>query len=457
MMRSTLELVDYFNNNYHKTKSPMVTANTNKTPLIKSAQSILLAFFLIMPLSGSITLFAYLAVLQVLFVIACAVIPQGAFNIADNKGITTIVYAWMLSISISWVLLLFNQDAIIQAKLAGSLRQAFIILQVLFFYQVCKLCSINNTLPNKLLYAFCLGCISIFCIHFFVLYRTPSMNSRQWFYTPLLAGHIRDIAILAESASIILLCISIHSKKTLSFITFILALLICLTFVIWSGGRAAMVCVSAIYLIILLYYSYQKRTITKKCLYLALVFIIAWPMAQSLAIFDWNGLERFQNQINTVTTNPNDTSTLTPEALSTGRLSVWKWSLDAFTEKPFFGLGPYGFFFIEARADSGFTPDQPHNILIQSLVEWGTIGTILFFTLLGATFWQSLKLLKTAWRTQNTAFLAAFFTLILLSLRSLTGGAYWNYQSTLCVVLLYAIIFQAIPKLQRAKQSKTAK
>ena len=60
------------------------------------------------------------------------------------------------------------------------------------------------------------------------------------------------------------------------------------------------------------------------------------------------------------------------EAL-TGRLQMWRHVWEAWRPHPFFGLGPDGYLFIEPSLYGV----QPHNFILQSLVEWGIPGTLL--------------------------------------------------------------------------------
>ena len=76
------------------------------------------------------------------------------------------------------------------------------------------------------------------------------------------------------------------------------------------------------------------------------------------------------------------------------RFNLWKYGFILFSENLFFGKGPGGFA-VAAYNDyyaqktygdllitNHFTHNHPHNFVIQFLVEWGIIGTLLIFILL---------------------------------------------------------------------------
>ena len=76
------------------------------------------------------------------------------------------------------------------------------------------------------------------------------------------------------------------------------------------------------------------------------------------------------------------------------RLNLWKYGYFIYLENPYFGKGPGGFA-IAAYNDfhanksygdliinKSFTHNHPHNFIIQFLIEWGVVGTLLIFTLL---------------------------------------------------------------------------
>ena len=93
-------------------------------------------------------------------------------------------------------------------------------------------------------------------------------------------------------------------------------------------------------------------------------------LSQQVSLFEWNGFHRHLTPIE----KPITTTELSNiNQISTGRSEMWALSLQAMSASPWFGLGPYGYFFIENRSYG----DQPHNFLIQFLVEWGVIGTLL--------------------------------------------------------------------------------
>lgn len=64
---------------------------------------------------------------------------------------------------------------------------------------------------------------------------------------------------------------------------------------------------------------------------------------------------------------------------TSGRSALWKTALAEWGQRPWFGLGPDATAFILAP----FGHIQPHNFVVQALVEWGLVGTAAFIVLLG--------------------------------------------------------------------------
>ena len=130
----------------------------------------------------------------------------------------------------------------------------------------------------------------------------------------------------------------------------------------------------------------------------------------------------------------------TPKQESSGhRKEMWAKAWQAFKRAPAIGLGPNGWFFSPERTLAKAVQDQPHNIFLQTLVEWGIIGSSLFFAMLFGFILPQLKTFRTSISCSDRGYIIAGSSLLVLSLHSLTSGTYWNFQSVSLLVLVYAI------------------
>jgi O-antigen ligase len=111
-------------------------------------------------------------------------------------------------------------------------------------------------------------------------------------------------------------------------------------------------------------------------------------------------------------------------------------SLKAFWAEPWLGLGPYGYFFIPERVYD----DQPHNFIIQFLVEWGVLGAGCMFALMLACFVFVLKRLPGAFKNQKVSFIMASTIICVLTLHGLTGGTYFKIQPLTFLSIAYAVV-----------------
>lgn len=79
----------------------------------------------------------------------------------------------------------------------------------------------------------------------------------------------------------------------------------------------------------------------------------------------------------------------TANAVTSGRVDLWGGSFRALLARPLFGYGEAQFITVVPESQKIFY--HPHNALLQSLVQWGGVGTVVF-VLLGAMLWWRLMI-----------------------------------------------------------------
>lgn len=128
------------------------------------------------------------------------------------------------------------------------------------------------------------------------------------------------------------------------------------------------------------------------------------------------------------------------EALSSDRLSIWKLALTDVLHHPLFGLGPEGYLYGSGTHFHGFL--HPHNFVLQSLVEWGIPGTLLFALILVRLLWPAYHSARA--QGADVTYKVLFWAIAIFLVYSLvTGNLYIPFSLFLFVVCLALITARA--------------
>ena len=442
----------------------------NNAQLLKTL-TLLTAFSI--PLCGTMGLFTLLAGLLLAIIIIAAVakdkpLKQGLLQI---KQANTIAYysglLWLGFTFISLIIVLLSEHTVIR-KIAGLGRQLYIVLEIGFALVLIDQIK-RQLIPAKhLLYALIIGFFTLITYQAFAIYSYPINQVSFWSWTPLMAPNIRDTGTQAAAITTICFCLTLfspciikptstaHKKSRLTGLLFLTITTLSWTYLMWTGGRTG----NAIILLTLPLISGFSLLLSKdKGKGFLLTFItgfLAFQLCTQLTVYEWNGIHRIKNQfagnIFNLTENKHNnkgSSELQTSAKETKeeklghRSMMWAGAWQAFKRSPIIGLGPNGWFFSPEKEASGAVQDQPHNLILQALVEWGAIGAGLFFIMLASLILPKLKQLPLALTTypQETSqvIIISVSTIFVLSLHSLTSGTYWNFQSVSLVVLIYSL------------------
>ena len=141
--------------------------------------------------------------------------------------------------------------------------------------------------------------------------------------------------------------------------------------------------------------------------------------------------------------------------LTLDRINLWKYGYAIFLENPYFGKGPGGFaiaayndFYAQKSygdlaIDVTFTHNHPHNFIIQFIVEWGIVGTLLIFILL---IMLSIKSLRYFFMFKKHHLLISGLSVIGLTIHGLVDGALYHATFTFYFVLFLSILCAEISK-----------
>ena len=121
---------------------------------------------------------------------------------------------------------------------------------------------------------------------------------------------------------------------------------------------------------------------------------------------------------------------------STGRIDVWKFSIEKIIENPFWGLGPMHFSYM------GIDPiwSTPHNLILQSAGEWGipAVLTAISLSLLGLYkfFVQSLKIKEKVNESQQYIRISLLTAIVSALIHSMVSGVFNSQLSQLLFTIL---------------------
>ncbi|WP_417819034.1 O-antigen ligase family protein [Tritonibacter scottomollicae] len=146
---------------------------------------------------------------------------------------------------------------------------------------------------------------------------------------------------------------------------------ISLALAIWSGTRGSLIAVFAALSLSALFKKELRTSHFGGWLMASLIvgIAIAWALAIPHEAFGFGRI------IGSIHENYD-----TVNKLSSGRGEMWAGTINKILERPIFGYGERQFQFIVPEAQGGFK--QPHNFILQYLLQWGFVGAGIFFYLI---------------------------------------------------------------------------
>ncbi len=204
---------------------------------------------------------------------------------------------------------------------------------------------------------------------------------------------------------------------------FILTWLI--AYLCFLGGRMSMISVLLGFSLLILTLHHKKMPL--KSIIGVMIISIGGGilLCELLSYYPWNGLfGSIQRTVETDSINE----------LSSNRLAVWKATFNPILENLWFGLGPQGYYFMPGRVFGV----QPHNVILQFLVEWGVIGSVSFIWLLLRLFIRGLRF-NLQPKAVNPYTLSAGACICTLTLNALTDGLYYHTQPSVYLAIAFAL------------------
>jgi O-antigen ligase len=224
-------------------------------------------------------------------------------------------------------------------------------------------------------------------------------------------GYFVMVASIATSTYILL---SSEDRKyyILSGLTF--------AFLVWIGGRGAVIAFTSTMLLLIALLVYLKQLKIRLLFFLLISLFIGCLLSIPLNIYHWNGLIRFVSD--------NEGLMGLQSSSSLARLELWSESIELFLAKPLLGYGPEAHHF---NTQIGYL--QPHNFILQWLVEFGLLGTMCLLYLIYSILIKALKQSLVSTTAINKV---SLFCAIGLLIQALVDGNLYHGAPTALFVLL---------------------
>lgn len=360
------------------------------------------------------------------------------FSVLDHlksrhKTAWFLLWGWLAASSISLILVLVSNTGLLHKGLA-TYRHFSILLFMLYVFALARFCSINRLSHIHIFTALTAGMMMLLFLYVLIYHFGPTPNPRIWGYFPPLGSHVRNIGNVAAVTCVITSMILINNifKSRLHNCLMAASALSIWSFLVWNGGRSSMAAAIITSVLLMIFSLYFAKARIRACLLVIAIIVAGFATGDHMSVFRWNGLQRSTHVIQT---NAAENSALANDAFTSGRMTMWSISLNELKKSPWFGLGPYGYYFIPGKTFD----DQPHNLIIQFMVEWGIIGTSFMLGLLGYCAFYGLKQLPSAFRERDFSYIAGASVILLLTLDSMTAGTYFKMQPMICIATAYAV------------------
>jgi len=310
--------------------------------------------------------------------------------------------------------------------------------------------------------AFAIGLIFMVCFHIFV-YQNNTISAYEWMHRPPLGPNIRDQDKMAGISSLIFMVLLFCQEQFLQATraekirqcAIMLGLAISFAFVIWSAGRNTLLALGIITFIFLSIATIKRHRLLQKLPSFMLSIMLAITLSASFSVYEFNGFHRIISQFNIEKTQqtPNLSDTEKQAALiqnyGNGRIPLWKATIAAIKTSPLSGHGPYGYYYIKNRVHD----DQPHNFILQFMIEWGLLGTIPMLIMLSFVWAYILKNLNSKLQDRDCLWLISASLVVYLSLTGLLAGTFFKIQPFTLLTLALAHMLACLLRPDR-KQSK---
>jgi O-antigen ligase len=347
-----------------------------------------------------------------------------------NPIIMIAIAAWLVSVTIS----LFSSPYDMVRASPGFLRYEQTLSHVVFFIAVREFLCRHRVPVQWALLAIPTSSLVMALAAAYLLRGLDQIDAHtagMWFNNPPFHTHIRHAGYqVAAGVAVLIAFLAAEKRAPLGRAAMLLTLITLCTFLIWMGGRGSIL--SVIASAMLLFGALRLKGVRCKDLsiFFPLSIAVALALSQWLAVFPWNGV------IDLTVRTTDAIAAQDFNQVGSGRVAVWRTSWETTQEHLLFGLGPNGYWFMPNHIYGA----QPHSFLIQFLVEWGLVGSLLFLALLAYAFFRGLlaHVIRMG-KEMDIAALSAGTMIATLTLHGLVDGTYYHPQPSFYLALGLAI------------------
>ncbi len=215
------------------------------------------------------------------------------------------------------------------------------------------------------------GSLAVYCVIVVAYSHSVSDPDRfEWIVLGAGVTNVRQLAFYALTVTGMAGALTASAVSGRAWLASTLLLFAGIFLCFWCGGRAAVgaLCVQQAFLVIC---ARTRRTLFLAAL--AFCGSIAIPLSVSLAPpSPLYGAQAVFGRI--ISQGPK-------QSYDSGRSEIWRQTAEGIMERPLFGHGEGQFRWEVAAVHRGY--NHPHNLILQFLYQWGCVGTVLFFLLLG--------------------------------------------------------------------------
>ena len=350
-------------------------------------------------------------------------------NIINNKKkeiLTVIIYIITISLSTALVLVENKSEDQLLFSLVRYIEILSHILTIftlsIYFYNIKQKENLFLLIPISVVLA------SIICFLDYHLNSNSVMNNNG--FKLIVSYNIRQIGYVVMLGCLFCIVKLIFLEKKLRGVFYGLLFIINCSMLFWLGGRGATLALIAS--IILLISTLHKEFIAKcKILFSTVILmILSYIVSIPFSVFSWNGANRFYMWSQHIDEPL--------RKISNGRFELWQESISLILQKPLLGYGPEAHAF---ETKIGYL--QPHNALLQSLLEFGIIGTIPFLIMIFYIV-KNATINAAAEPTINNLFCFGLINAILI--HSLYSGPLYHATSMILVCIASAYILSVTLK-----------
>jgi len=334
------------------------------------------------------------------------------------------------------VALAFAVAALRAPNPSGSLVWTYVsLIQLLFGLAVAWMVHAADAETRALVWpAIAYGCW-VYSAMTAVFALLPHPSNFDWQYFGLAVSNVRQVGFYMAVGTLSAIGCAASTTRSKALL-YTAAATSMMTLAFWTGSRGAAIATIAAISGGLLAFP-QMRTLQgalATSIPIPLGLLLSVPLPRPIAVF---GASRMVESLQVGSA----------DAISGFRLKMWESAWRAFLQRPWIGYGEGQFGIVAPQPQAVYL--HPHNVLLQSLVQWGTIGTALCLGLAALAG----RHIRSVLNDGPSAVLPAFLVCVGLFVFSLYDGALFHVYPVMMFGFALAFIIGSNRQQQAVRLS----